>query len=157
MCTPVSPSFTIYKWGLVGSKLYKHVFVLDSHGCKVYPCGQRRRIRLRGCTGSCQTVRFLTLGIWSFTTEGLKLKLEVYLYHIQNFKTGSILTWVKVLKFKNPETQVFKSWKAKFAHTWKLSPMHSYLLPYLYIACICTMSTGFGKISRLLANSNPLV
>ena len=28
-CTPVNPSFTI-KWGLRGSKLYRHVFVMKS-------------------------------------------------------------------------------------------------------------------------------
>ena len=27
--TPVDPSFTILKWGLRGSKLYRHVFVLS--------------------------------------------------------------------------------------------------------------------------------
>ena len=26
--TPVNPSFTIQKWGLRGSKLYRHVFVI---------------------------------------------------------------------------------------------------------------------------------
>ena len=28
MYTPVNPSFTIYKWGLSGSILYRHVFVM---------------------------------------------------------------------------------------------------------------------------------
>ena len=28
MYTPVDPSFTIWKWGLRGSKLYRHVFVM---------------------------------------------------------------------------------------------------------------------------------
>ena len=28
MYTPVNPSFTIQKWGLRGSKLYRHVFVM---------------------------------------------------------------------------------------------------------------------------------
>ena len=28
MYTPVNPSFTIYKWGLSGSKLYRYVFVM---------------------------------------------------------------------------------------------------------------------------------
>ena len=28
MYTPVNPSFTIWKWGLRGSKLYRHVFVM---------------------------------------------------------------------------------------------------------------------------------
>ena len=28
MYTPVNPSFTILKWGLMGSKLYRHVFVM---------------------------------------------------------------------------------------------------------------------------------
>ena len=28
MYTPVNPSFTIYKWGLRGPKLYRHVFVM---------------------------------------------------------------------------------------------------------------------------------
>ena len=30
MYTPVNPSFTIQKWGLWGSKLYRHVFVMVS-------------------------------------------------------------------------------------------------------------------------------
>ena len=30
MYTPVNPSFTIYKWGLRGSKLYGHVFVMET-------------------------------------------------------------------------------------------------------------------------------
>ena len=30
MYTPVNPSFTISKWGLRGSKLYRHVFVMDA-------------------------------------------------------------------------------------------------------------------------------
>ena len=30
MYTPVNPSFTIQKWGLRGSKLYRHVFVMGS-------------------------------------------------------------------------------------------------------------------------------
>ena len=29
MYTPVNPSFTIYKWSLRGSKLYRHVFVMS--------------------------------------------------------------------------------------------------------------------------------
>ena len=29
MYTPVNPSFTIYKWGLRGSTLYRHVFVMS--------------------------------------------------------------------------------------------------------------------------------
>ena len=28
MCTPENPSFTINKWGLRASKLYRHVFVI---------------------------------------------------------------------------------------------------------------------------------
>ena len=28
MYTPLNPSFTIYKWSLRGSKLYRHVFVM---------------------------------------------------------------------------------------------------------------------------------
>ena len=28
MYTPVNPSFTILKWGLRGSKLYRHMFVM---------------------------------------------------------------------------------------------------------------------------------
>ena len=31
MYTPVNPSFTIQKWGLRGSKLYRHVFVMTSN------------------------------------------------------------------------------------------------------------------------------
>ena len=30
MYTPVNPSFIIWKWGLWGSKLYRHVFVMSS-------------------------------------------------------------------------------------------------------------------------------
>ena len=32
MDTPVNPSFTIEKWGLKGSKLYRHVFVMNHDG-----------------------------------------------------------------------------------------------------------------------------
>ena len=32
MYTPVNPSFTIQKWGLRGSKLYRHVFMMDVDG-----------------------------------------------------------------------------------------------------------------------------
>ena len=32
MYTPVYPSFTIKEWGLRGSKLYRHVFVMVSEG-----------------------------------------------------------------------------------------------------------------------------
>ena len=32
MYTPVNPSFTIQKWGLRGSKLYRHVFVMFVNG-----------------------------------------------------------------------------------------------------------------------------
>ena len=31
MYTPVNPSFTIYKWGLKGSKLYRYVFLMVSY------------------------------------------------------------------------------------------------------------------------------
>ena len=31
MYTPVNPSFTIQKWGLRGSKLYRYVFVMPLH------------------------------------------------------------------------------------------------------------------------------
>ena len=32
MYTPVNPSFTIWKWGLRGSKLYRYVFVMTMSG-----------------------------------------------------------------------------------------------------------------------------
>ena len=32
MYTPVNPSFTIYQWGLRGSKLYRYVFVMTIEG-----------------------------------------------------------------------------------------------------------------------------
>ena len=34
MYTPVNPSFTIYKWGFRGSKLYGHVFVTECSDAK---------------------------------------------------------------------------------------------------------------------------
>ena len=36
MYTPVNPSFTIYKWGLRGSKLYRYVFVMQFLGLLRY-------------------------------------------------------------------------------------------------------------------------
>ena len=30
MYSPVNPSFTIRKWGLMGSKVYRHVFVMEN-------------------------------------------------------------------------------------------------------------------------------
>ena len=44
MCTPVNPSFTIQKWGLRGSKIYRHVFVMLMRTAKTL-------IRLGGCRG----------------------------------------------------------------------------------------------------------
>ena len=41
MYTPVNPSFTIQKWGLSGSKYYRHVFVMfvtKNKKTNVYPC-----------------------------------------------------------------------------------------------------------------------
>ena len=39
MYTPVNPSFTTYKWGLRGSKLYKYVFVIEGgYSAAVLPC-----------------------------------------------------------------------------------------------------------------------
>ena len=31
MYTPVNPSFTVFKWGFKGSKLYRHVFVMNKY------------------------------------------------------------------------------------------------------------------------------
>ena len=36
MYTPVNPSFTIKKWGLRGSKLYRHVFVMTKQSVRSY-------------------------------------------------------------------------------------------------------------------------
>ena len=33
--TPVNPSFTIWKWGLRGSTLYRHVFVMEPKYCSL--------------------------------------------------------------------------------------------------------------------------
>ena len=33
MYTPVNPSFTVYKLGLRGSKLYRYVFVMVTYAC----------------------------------------------------------------------------------------------------------------------------
>ena len=38
MYTPVNPSFTISKWGLRGSELYRHVFVMRNKKNNVYSC-----------------------------------------------------------------------------------------------------------------------
>ena len=37
MYIPVNPSFTIYKWGLRGLKLYRHVFVMEVLALKSLP------------------------------------------------------------------------------------------------------------------------
>ena len=38
MYTPVNPRFTIEKWGLRGSKLYRHVFVMYSKEFASFKC-----------------------------------------------------------------------------------------------------------------------
>ena len=38
MYTPVNPSFTIEKWGLRGSKLYRHVFVMAFGFLRMMKC-----------------------------------------------------------------------------------------------------------------------
>ena len=72
---PVIPSFTIQKWGLRGSKLYRRVFVMiftghifDSQGCKNIHAdnedsdqtAQMRRLICVFVGRICQKVRFLT-------------------------------------------------------------------------------------------------
>ena len=42
MYTPVNPSFTIYKWGVRGSSLHGHVFVIRFTGC--YICARNRQL-----------------------------------------------------------------------------------------------------------------
>ena len=61
MYTPVNPSFTIWKWGLRGSKLYRHVLVM--------------RAKLRTCTSICRRrararIRLLRYNDWSKLTLG---------------------------------------------------------------------------------------
>ena len=42
MYTPVNPSFTVEKWGLRGSKLYRYVFVIPVH--KIHETPHKQRI-----------------------------------------------------------------------------------------------------------------
>ena len=44
MYTPVNPSFTIYKWGLRGSKLYRRVFVMHCYGHSPLPLIQEGQL-----------------------------------------------------------------------------------------------------------------
>ena len=46
MYTPVNPIYIIYKWGLRGSKLYRHVFVIYGHSGN---CVQSCRIIWKKC------------------------------------------------------------------------------------------------------------
>ena len=52
MYTPVNPSFTIQKWGLRGSKLYRHVYVMFK-GPFHDTFGQRTEAKFRGITIAC--------------------------------------------------------------------------------------------------------
>ena len=66
--TPVNPSFTIYKWGLRGSKLYSHVFVmvvrkqLDTD--KIPRACQMSSFIAKKCENMEMTIRFLFSGIF---------------------------------------------------------------------------------------------
>ena len=54
MYTPLNPSFIIWKWGLRGSKLYRHVFVMQWEGKLVYARWKHKLYRdayPTSCTG----------------------------------------------------------------------------------------------------------
>ena len=61
MYTPVNPSFTIKKWGLRGSKLYRYVFVMTWTA--------RTLIRLRTCSGWFEFIRKTCLFKYMYTVN----------------------------------------------------------------------------------------
>ena len=68
MYTPVNPSFTIQKWGLRGSKLYRRVYVMFK-GPFYDTFGQRAEAKFRGITIACcffLLFRFFFLFSFSF-------------------------------------------------------------------------------------------
>ena len=64
MFTPVNPSFTILKWGLRGSKLYSHVFVMENVSSKHMRTGKGQItlcIAQSGCNTRCPLIVSLIL------------------------------------------------------------------------------------------------
>ena len=63
MYTPVNPSFTIEKWGLRGSKLYRHVFVMTYKDPIVMVCSYTELLTVNGIldTGFWNTLIALVL------------------------------------------------------------------------------------------------
>ena len=63
MYTPVNPSFTIEKWGLRGSKLYWHVFVMTYKDPIVMVCSYTELLTVNGIldTGFWNTLIALVL------------------------------------------------------------------------------------------------
>ena len=69
--TPVNPSFTIWKWGLRGSKLYRYVFLMQSkfsktHSALLKVCwgGNLGVILVRVCEPVFQNYPIRTPGLW---------------------------------------------------------------------------------------------
>ena len=112
----------------------------------VQPQGYRRHMQsVKPTISLCQCKS------WSETSLVAKVLLYVlsyagsYIYVIP--KMNCVYTRVKVLKFKNPEIWIFKSWKDSFPYTlykdqkswnpeirnnWKLSPMYTHLFFFKY-------------------------
>ena len=94
MCTPVNPSFTIYKWGLRVSKLYRHVFVMltptvvklilkgmtwerNEHAIQNY---SGRHFCVCGCACDFEKIRFY---ISYESTQGMHFTWTVKRYFLQ--------------------------------------------------------------------------
>ena len=72
MYTPVKPSFTIKKWGLRGSKLYRHVFAIKILICHLltFKCSAVRADNIRMLIDkSNPSDRFVRMNVSKLTLE----------------------------------------------------------------------------------------
>ena len=99
--TPINTSFTIQKWGLRGSKLYRHVFVIN-RGIHIFLflfldkniyCGYSLEAPRRGASNECLHHRFSWRKKNNITFFRMKTahNLEVgYIYILQN----QLILWI---------------------------------------------------------------
>ena len=89
MFTPVNPSFTISKWGLKGSKLYRRVFMMQTkeNSGKDLPSMSSKMLCVRGRGGATRTgSKLFPLRAAPMITVEIYLMLgDLFLLHFFSF------------------------------------------------------------------------
>ena len=99
MYTPVNLSFTIQKWGLRASKLYRHVFVME---CQSLFTGKNKKKIFQIC------IEIFNQHAWcydslSYDAKVMNLMGSESRYLLQNFESLRKHTYSNILKILPPK------------------------------------------------------